>query len=200
MARDIYQLAIHYNVGPQRALNVLHFAEDTENTPNPDVMAHACIAGFVTDLQPNWLACLTESTAIIGYKARRINNGGGPGIAVAAPTLQGTRTGHMSAGAVGPCLVWSYKQLDDDWKAGRTFLPGVSEADIDDNVFSDDLIEAIQDLFELMLAVPATHTTSPVANFEFGIYSGKFNTFSGCEAATLSGKPGIQNNRLKPSF
>jgi len=200
MARDVYQLGIYYRIGPQPGMNVLHFAEDTEDSPNPDVGAHGLCAAFVTQLSTEWLACLPDDVEILGVKARRVNNGGGPGISVPTSGLVGTRTGQFSAGAIGPCLIWSYAKIGGGWAAGRTFLPAVSEADIDENAFDATLIAAIQDVFDILLAVPALTTMMPPMAYEFGIYSPTAGAFSGVEAAQVSGKPGVQNRRMKPTF
>lgn len=200
MARDIYALQLHYEIGPQPGMNVLHFAEDTEASANPDVGAQGCMAAFDTQIKTLWLDCLPEDVLLIGYKARRVNNGGGPGIVQPIAGEAGTRTGNFSAGAIGPCMIWSYQKFGGGWAAGRTFLPGVSEDDIEENSFVAGLIANIQALQAQLLTVPAMTTMMPPLNFEFGIYSPTHDAFSGAEAGHTSGKPGVQNRRMKPTF
>lgn len=200
MGRDVYSLGIFYAIGPQPGMNVLHFAEDTEESENPDVNAQGCIAGFMEEIEEAWLATIPADTRILGYKCRRVNNGGGPGISQPRPGVTGTRTGVFSVSGIGPVHVWSYQKLAGGWAAGRTFVPGVSEDDVNENQFDDNLITACQDLHELLLAVPCFSTTTPVLNFEFVIYSPTHDTISGVEAAGVSGKPGVQNRRMKPTF
>jgi len=200
MARDVYQLGLYYSIGPQPGMNVLHFAEDTEESPNPDVNAQGCIAGFITTIQDAWMACLPESVILLGYKARRVNNGGGPGISQPTPEVSGSRGDEFSSSAIGPCNIWSYQKAGGGWAAGRTFFPAVSEGDIEKNSFSDTLIGLCQDLHLLMLAVPTFTTVTPPLSFEFVIYSPTHDTISGVEAAGVSGKPGVQNRRMKPTF
>lgn len=199
MARDIFQLNIHYAIGPQPGMNVFHFAGDPTPTDNPDVAAQALIAGWIATMNTNWLALLSEHVLVIGYKCKRVNNGGGPGITEPVTATAGTRPGEFSAGAIGPCLIWSYQKLAGGWAAGRTFVPGVPDTDLDLNVFSDSLLVACETFFDLMLNVP-TITVPPAFNYEFGIYSPTHNSFSGAEAAGVSGKPGVMNKRMKPAF
>lgn len=200
MARDIYSLQLHYKIGPQPGMNVLHFAEDTESSANPDVGAQGCMAAFDTQIKTIWLACLPDDVELIGYKARRVNNGGGPGVVQPITAEAGTRTGGFSAGAIGPCMIWSYQKLAGGWAAGRTFLPGVSEDDIQENSFDAALITACQAVIAQFLTIPAMTTMMPPLNFEFGIYSPTADSFSGAESGYVSGKPGVQNRRMKPTF
>jgi len=200
MPRDIFQLQLHHRIGPQPGMCALHFAEDTEDTANPDISAHGCIAAFDTEVKSLWLACIPEDAILIGYKCRRVNNGGGPGIVLPITGGEGTRTGHFSAGAIGPALIWSYEKLTGGWAAGRTFLPGVSEDDIQENAFAGALLTACQALIDKLLTVPCMSTAVPVLNFEFGIHSVVHAAFSGAESGYVSGKPGVQNRRMKPTF
>lgn len=200
MAADVISLAIYFDLGPQPAQTVLHFRSSEENDPNPDVEAQACIAAFLTEVETLYLACIPSDVYLKGYKARRINNGGGPSITVIAGPEPGTRAGSFSVGAAGPCLVWGYEKLGGGWAAGRTFVPGVSEADIAQNQISDPLIGALQDFIEEMLEVPTMSTSMPAYDFEFIIWSSTHNASSGVETGTISGRPGIQRRRMKPSL
>lgn len=201
MADDILQLQLHYEVGPQPGMNVLHFQMVTSAPdPDPDSIAFSCIGGFVTTLESLWMACLPEDVLLLGYRCRRVAPGGGPSVTVLANGIAGTRTGKFSAGSVGPCAVTAYQKLAGGWAAGRIFLPGVSEDDIEENKFSDPLLAALDDLYEQMLDSP-TFTGNPNgASYEYGIYSRTHNSFSGAETMTTSGRPGTQRGRLKPSF
>jgi hypothetical protein len=200
MARDLYELGVYYNIGPQPGMNVFHFASDEEASDNPDVGAAAVIAGWQHDIETEWLACLPNWVAIIGYKARRINNLGGPGVAIPQPSVAGARTGDMFTSGNTATIIWNYKKADGHWRAGRTFLPGVTETDMANNAVSNDLIEVIQTFIEAMIAVPCFATTTPAISFDARIYSPTHETHSGIEAAHVSGKPGQMNRRLKPSF
>lgn len=200
MARDIYQIQLHHRVGPQPGMCVMHFAEDTDSSPNPDVGAQGCIAAWDTVIKPLWLPCIPEDVVLIGYKARRVNNGGGPGIVHPITGGEGERTGNFSAGAIGPTLVWAYQKLAGGWAAGRNFVPGVSEDDIEENTFVAALITNLQALIEQLLTIPAMTTAVPPLNFEFGIYSSTHDSFSGAEAGSISGKPGVMNRRMKPTL
>jgi hypothetical protein len=200
MASDVYSLGVYYNISLQPGMSVFHFKADEENSANPDNDAHLLIQGFIDTLEDLWLACIPASVGLLGYKARRVNNSGGPGISVARSEKVGARGDEFASAAVGPTLVWSYKQLDNKWRAGRTFVPAVADSDISFNVFSPSLLTACQNFISAMLTVPTIEIGTPDITFEFGIFSPTHASFSGAEAGQISGKPGIQNRRMKPTF
>lgn len=199
MASDIIQLQVHYQIGPQPGMNVFHFRNTSSvEDPDPDTEAAHLHDGFRAQVEPALLDCIPEATAILGYKIRRVNNGGGPTVIAPIGVVNGTRPGEFSAGSVGPCLIWAYHKFGGGWATGRTFLPGVAESDLDLNLFQAGLITEIANFFEIMLAVPTI--TIDTYDFEFGIYSPTHGAFSGIEVASLSGRPGTQRGRLKPAF
>jgi len=108
MANDVYLLAAHYNIGNQPGMNVWHFRANEDASEQPDYAAEQLILGWKATLETPWLLCLPADVECIGYKARRVNNGGGPTVVKPQAASPGDRTGHFSAGAIGPCLIWGY--------------------------------------------------------------------------------------------
>jgi len=200
MAHDVYEMGIYYTIGPQPGMNVFHFRSSEEASANPDIGAAACITGWGLTLGDLWLDCLPTFVAIIGFKARRVNNLGGPGIALPQESVAGTRSGDMFTSGNTGTIIWNYKKGDGHWRAGRTFLPAVSEADMANNQLSDDLLAKIGLFTDAMVQVPAFSTTTPAIDFEAVIWSPTHNESSGIEAAHASGKPGQMNRRMKPTF
>jgi len=199
MTIAICQLEIHYKIGPQPGMNVLHFfSEFFSEEEGPDEIAFDMIGSFVVNLESLWRDCLPEDVELLGYKGRRIRPTGGPTIVSLASGIFGTRSGNFSASSTGPCIIAGYQREDETWRTGRIFLPGVSEDDIEENKFSAGLIDALDDLYEEL----SVEQTGPVLalSWEYGIFSRVDETFSGAETLTTSGRPGTQRNRLKPSF
>lgn len=199
MASDIYALQLYFAVAQQPAMIVWHFRnKETEVASSPDNDCRAIITSMVSTIEPALLGCIPESVTLNGYKCRRVNNSGG--MTVSLPRSQaGTRTGTFSSSAIGPCLIWGYQKAGGGWAAGRTFLPGCSEADIDHNVFIAGLRTNITALIVALLQSPAL-PTSGAPGYDFVIYSPTHNAASGVETGTLSGKPGVQNKRMRPTF
>jgi hypothetical protein len=197
MASDIIQLSAFMVLGGQPAQNVWHFRGAVAPDPNPDTEAQKCINGWRGTIETAWLLCMPGDVVVHGYKARRVNNGGGPTVILPTPGVVGSRTPGFSAGAIGPCLIWGYSTLTR-WRAGRTFVCGVAEDDIEENVFGAGIIGACDALIALMLGTPA-FTDGGVA-FKFTIYQRGAALASDVETGTVSGKPGVQNRRMKPTF
>lgn len=197
MANDIYSLQMYYRFGGQPGMNVLHMESPLTSSTQPDDDARELIEGWIADIQDDWLACLCAGVTLIGYKARRVNNGGGPTVTQPISGAVGTRTGFFSAGAIGPCIVVGYN-TGTRWRSGRIFLPCVSESDIETDVFSAGLLTAL-DTMCVHLTDSPMFTTADGA-WEYGIWSSVHETFSEAETAGVSGKPGVQNRRMKPAF
>lgn len=198
MAADIHMLGLHYNCGFQPAMNVLHFISTVDSSTDPDQDSAELVDAFIATIQPALLACLPENVQLIGYKARRINNTGGPTYSAPIAGGTGTRPGLFSAGAIGPCINWGYF-TGIRWRTGRTFLPGVSDDDLTNNLFATSLYVATTSFIQLMLTSPI-FVTSHAGNWSFGIYAPAAGIFTTAETGGVSGKPGIQNGRMKPTF
>lgn len=197
MAQDIYYLGIFYSIGPQPGMNVVHMQSPDTASTQPDAAADELIAGWIADIQTDWLLCLSESVKILGYKSRRVNNGGGPTVTVPITGGDGSRTPGFGASGIGPVTIIGYN-TGVRWRTGRIFWPACAEDDIEENAFSGDLLTKLG-------VMDAHFTDSPmlttgIGAWNFGIYSPTHDTFSQAETSGTSFKPGIQNRRMKPSF
>jgi len=136
MANMVVQLQLHYKIGPQPGMNVLHFLADVGvGVTDVDSITLDCITAFEGSIKTAWMNCLPEDVFLLGYKARRVSPSGGPTVTKVLTSTPGGRSGNFSAGSIGPCLIVGYMQTDGDWKTGRVFLPGVSEDDIEENSY-----------------------------------------------------------------
>jgi len=197
MADDVHSFNIFYDVGGQPAMNALHFACELEASTTPQVDSQELIAAFRDDAEDLWKACIPEGVTILGYKARRINNGGGPTV-VLPRGIPGGRTGDFSASSIGPCLIWSYFS-GVKWRTGRTFLPAISEDDISLNLIDAGLLTPIDALIAFLIGF-TVFSTSHAISWEFGVYQPTTETFSDAAAGVCSGRPGTQRRRMLPSF
>jgi len=196
MANDVFQLIIGGNVAGQPVENVLHFTNGGTLT-DPINQAVELNDAFEEDVMDAWLDVLPENYAIMGTKAKQVNNGGGPTVAKIQPAFTlGHRVGNADTSAVGPVLLIPY-QNGPRWFTGRIFLPGVSQEDIDNNQLDAALITAIGALNTILVAPFAFGAGT---NFEYGIYLSDADVFKDADAISISSKPGLQNRRLRPVF
>lgn len=200
---DVYSLVIFANCCNQPVENVLHFRDDNSNGTTPQIQAEDLVTIWEADFESEWLDCLPDNYELIGYKARRVNNTGGP-------TFQKPKTGNGTRGdagssALGPCVISSYYD-GTNWRSGRIFLPGIAEADITNNQPAAGLVAAVAAL-EVPLLAPQTGGGAP-STMQYCIFkpSAPPNQTNGAGfyffpvQATFSGKMGVQNRRLRPTF
>lgn len=197
MGMDCYDLEIYWGAYGENMQNSLHFREiDVEDDPDPDNRADEIITGFKATIEAALLLCVCDEVDLIGYKCKRINNGGGPSVSSPSPNTGG-RTGPLSDTGMGPCVIWGYTDLTQ-WRTGRTFIPGCAQLDLTGNAFNQFLIEALHDWIVLMLAVPTI--TENTHNYEFIIWRRTDEATSAVHTGGVSGKPGVQRRRLVPHF
>jgi len=105
----------------------------------------------------------------------------------------GTRPNPAATSAVGPCVVSLYTN-GSHWRAGKWFLPGVSVADIIDNVLDPTLVTAINTFIGVIQGI-ISHGGN---NFSFVVYSRKFHLPFVPDEIEVSLKVGVQRRRLRP--
>jgi hypothetical protein len=201
MAFDCYQMLIGANLAGQPCENVIHFVTDDSDNPNPQIVNNNVYDMWVADFETPWLDCLPDNYSLIGYKIKRVNNGGGPALVkVSNPPGAGTRGANADESAVGPVIISSFNN-GEHWRTGKIFLPGVATGDIVLNVFQAALVTAID---ALITELEGTHVQGGIT-FSFAIYAQ--HTVGVVEkrghvpaVVSLSAKPGVQGGRLKPVF
>lgn len=199
MAVESYELVVSGTLAGQFVQNIFHVNVNNTTDLNPYLMAETILdamdvtAGFVE----RWLDCLPESYVITSLRARKILATGGPTairLAGALTATTGTRTGAISSAQVNPVVVWITNIRPN--KPGRTFMPGVSESDIDAMVYSSGLLTALDNFISTM-AAPFTVGSVP-DDASFGIYRRSLSASDDIYAGRVSPTVGTQRRRLHP--
>lgn len=191
--QDCHALQLFFHMPGQFAQMILHYRNTVIGAADPAADAQELLALWVAANQAPLMDCLVDGVQLFGIKVKRVNNGGGPN--VQSPTIvAGTRAGEMSTTGIAPCLVYPYSN-GTRWFAGRNFLPGVSEDDISENIYSVGLLAALDTYKDAsLLPLVGGKTWSPVT------WSPTHSTWYPSNIVNISGKPGVQNRRMKPTF
>lgn len=153
MANECYELIISGKIAGQFVQTVLHLNLDNTASTDPFVMATAILAKMNTsaNFSAKWLDCLPEDYTMTSQRVRRVLPTGGPTQIYLQSNLYGTagtRSGTVDVTTSCPLIIWLTTLRPS--KTGRTFLPGVSENDVDEGVLEPSLLTAIQSLGTLM--------------------------------------------------
>jgi hypothetical protein len=193
MANDVYQLVIVGQSAGQFYENVLHFKNGSTNDPDPVAGASSLIEGFVNTLQDSLVDCMCVDTSITGYKAKRVNNGGGPTVAEPQVSVPGTVSGTSATSATASLLLVPFVR-SSKFYSGKVFIPGLSESMLAGNVISGTLITLL-DSFANNLASSFTQTPH---TWDYVVWSRTVSLPFTPFDITVSAKVGIQRRRLKP--
>lgn len=142
MASHIYALAVNYNSAGQFCTNVFHYVFDDAGYSTTASAANALITKWRTSAMPSLLAMLPDQVTIMSLKARKATGTGGfEAVQLLSSGNVGTRSGGISASGLNPVLI----HFPNDHRKGRgkTFLPGVREADVSAGVFADAFVTAV---------------------------------------------------------
>jgi hypothetical protein len=149
MSAEVYEWVLSGVLGGQFVQTVQHVAVDRVGTPTAYAMARLLALTFAdeSNLIALMCGCLPTDYHPTSIRVKRVLPTGGPTCIVLAgvfATSAGVRTGSISSAQVNPVIVWI--PTDHPAKTGRLFLPGVSEADIDEMQLVSGLVTAINDL------------------------------------------------------
>lgn len=154
MATEVYEIVISGILGGQFVQNVLHVKATIATPVNPFgtalLIAQDIVGG---DIIENYTDALPSDYVGTSIRVRKVDGAGGATAIVLGSAWSqnvGTRVGEISSSQVAPLVVWVGTTSPD--KTGRTFLPGVSEADIDQMVLSSTLLTAIQAFITAFIA------------------------------------------------
>lgn len=197
MAQHIYQLIPSFNSANQFAQTIFHYQFDDAAFTSTKAAAQALITAFDTAKRTNLRAFLPTDVTLISYRARQINGVGGfNAYTPISATNAGTRTGTQSASALNPVVI-HYPNLPGLGR-GKWFIPGISEADIEDGRYTAAYTGAIETLlFTFFDNLTLVGGGGPAA--VFGWYSRSSNAFRVPTAHHLSLNLGIQRRRMRPA-
>jgi len=192
MANDVHQLIIAGLSAGEFWETVQHYACDATSSTNPVSDSQSLIDGFRANVESELCNAISENTSIFGYKAKRVNNGGGPTVIEPVVGVAGQEAGDQLPAANCYCLTSRYSQAGK-WRAGRWFIPGIPEGLTTGNGYTAPAIALIADL-----VIANSSFTSTPRDWAFGVWAGATDTFFPPTYVNLSPKIGIQRRRLLP--
>lgn len=193
MANDTYQLNVLTSASGQFAENVLHYSKAT-SAPDTDpfTIAKSIITQWQSHAENDFLACIPNDSNLIGFKCKRINNGGGP-TAVVPDGANGTFGGSTIITSSAACLLFAYSN-GTRFFAGRLFLPFLGDGAYAGNEPQTGYETAVG-VFNTVLGTALT--VSGVAYSQV-IWSRKHVTAYTITGREISLKVGTQRKRLVP--
>ncbi len=143
MATRVYNLVLNYSSAGQFASNVLHLQFDDSGFGTTQQAAQALITAWLLANQANLMSILPTDVTLLSARSRLVNGVGGfEGFTLVTTGNVGTRTGATSVSGLSPCMI--LYPVANGTQRGRVFLPGVSEADCVDGIFTAAFKTAVQ--------------------------------------------------------
>jgi len=192
MANDVHQLIAAGFLNGQHFELVQHFEANVASSADPVIGSNNLISGFQGSVEQPMLDLCSDELTIIGYKAKRVNNGGGPTVMVPQSAVPGNEGSQSLPSAMAYLFTNRYPQAGK-WRAGHLFLPGIPETFSQDNGYTAGAI-----------ALAATFLTAILSfsdggiGYTWGTWAGASNTFFPPSYSALSPKIGVQRRRLIP--
>lgn len=142
MANQVYTLNLNWNSAGQFCSTVLHYVFDDAGYSSTASAAQALINRWIAVSQTPWLAMLPNVVTLLSAKGRKATGVGGfEAVTLFSTGNVGTRSGGISASGLNPVLI--HYPIDRRKGRGKTFLPGVREADASAGVFTNGFETAV---------------------------------------------------------
>jgi len=136
---------------------------------------------------------MAADSSITGYKCRRVNNGGGPVVAVPQTAAPGTVASTSATSATAAMLKMPF-QRTGKWYNGKMFIVGLAESMLTGNAITGALPGTVG-IFAQALLDGFTETPH---TWQFVIWSRTVSLPFIPFNITLNSKVGIQRRRLRP--
>jgi len=134
---------------------------------------------------------------MLSSRIRRVGTGGGPTnvkLSWDNSSVEGQRGGEQQSAQVNPLIIWIGSVLPA--KTGRTFLPGVSEDDLDEMIPAPSLVTAMEDF---VVRHQTSNSTDNLGLEYVGcIWRREDSTQDIIAAGYVSPLVGTQRRRLRP--
>lgn len=198
---DVFKMEIVYTAGGEYMECVPHFLSSATGSTTPSADALYLVNQFHANVETALLACWYTDVTLLGYRANRVNNGGGGSAVYPAPAgTKGTYSGALGTPTTRQAAVITMDYYDTlatkpKWSSGRLFLGGVPQAFWDDDMWTIDAVNAYQAFMTALNALMGT-----VPSFQFGVWSRKNTTMWTGGGLELSGSMGHMKRRTKPSL
>lgn len=192
MATDVYQLTVVGQSAGQFFENVLHFTDGATSNPDPTTQSQDLINSFISEVEPQLVDCMAADSSITGYKAKRVNNGGSPTIAVPQTPVPGTIASTSATSATASLILVPFIRTGQFY-TGKIFVPGLSEADLTGNVIGTAQRTRLATFTGALETFSIGSTT-----WDYVIWSRTVSLPFVPYDFNVSAKVGIQRRRLKP--
>lgn len=199
MPAEAYELIVSGILSGQFVQNVLHVNVDNSGSSNPYTVAYDLLETLIGTVQfdQKWTDALPADYRITSLRCKRVLVTGGPTAILLAGALTqsvGQRTGSIQAAQVNPVIVLLTTTRPN--RPGRIFLPGISETDMDDMVYTAGIIAAIGEVEAMLITNFTLDTLAYAANF--AVRRTTTAASDDITAARLSPLVGTQRRRLRP--
>jgi len=140
--------------------NVLHWLVIESGTVDDFTTATNVNAAIVAEMASYYLACLPEDYVGSSLRSQVITTVTHPGhgpVSVAQVGFNGEvgeRTGTLAVTSIGPIIIAPF-EVSGNPRSGKIYLPGVTETDVNNNRLTDELLDAIGALEDLLVALIA---------------------------------------------
>jgi hypothetical protein len=194
MALNTYTLIPSFNIAGQFAQCVWHYQFDDASFTTTKEAAE--------DLQHQWdtanrsalRSILSASVSLVSYKGSCVSSPGGfEAFTPVTSSNTGTRAAGISVSGLAPVIV--HYPVNLTLARGRTFLPAISENDIDSGIFTSNYVSAVATALSTMFD-PVTLTGGGSATF--GYFRRPDKVFVALVNSVLSKNLGTQRRRMRP--
>jgi hypothetical protein len=197
MGVDVHQLNIIADVGGEYCENVLHFNGANANSVDPEGDSEGLITAWQTTFEDAWLAMCPSDYSLAGYKAKRVNNTGGPSyVQPVIVDTPGTLPTATFVGSCGPLIIANYYDsmaLIPRWRVTRIFVPGAAIGGLVDDEWQAPYPAQIAAFMGLLIGPPVGAN-----EWQYCAWSRTHETFYILVGMELSFLIGTQRRRLHP--
>ena len=195
MALNTYSLILSHTVGGQFAQNVFHYQFDDAGFTTTKAAAFALQAAWDTANRTNWRAILPSPTTLVSYKGSCVSSPGGFDAFTPVTGAAGGTRGALSVSGVAPCII--HYPVNLSLGRGRTFLPGLAEADCLSGIYQSAFRTAVQTVLTTLFD-PLTLTGGGGPTATFGYFRRPQKVFVALVNSILSENVGTQRRRMWP--
>lgn len=196
MALNTYSLILSHSIGTQFAQNVFHYQFDDSGFATTKEAANALQIAWDTANRTTWRNILPSPTTLLSYKGACVSSPGGFDAFSPVTGAAGGTRGAISVSGVAPCII--HYPVNLSLGRGRTFLPGLAEADCDSGIYTSAytsaVLTALTTLFDPLTLVGGGGPTAT-----FGYFRRPQKVFVALINSILSQNVGTQRRRMRPA-